>query len=287
MNRLLIAGAAVAAILAPLCLHPPMASAQDDDPVVATVDGAEIRRSRALEEKARMPAQMQQAPDDLILPMLVSLVIDTKLLAAEAKQQNLQEDDDIRAQLARVEEILLAQVLLNQAIEGRITDEALEKRYEAFVEETADADEIRARHILLENEEAAKAVIAELKNGADFAELAKQKSIGPSAQKGGDLGYFGRGSMVAAFEEAVAGLEIGAVTEEPVQTQFGWHVIKVEDRRKTEAPPLEEVADQLRSELVREARAAYIEDLRSKADIETFIDMTPSTPEAANANRAQ
>lgn len=279
MNRLLIAGAAVVAMLAPLCLYPPMASAQDDDPVVATVDGAEIRLSRALEEKGRMPAQMQQAPDDLILPMLVSLVIDTKLLASEAKQQDLQDDPEIQAQLARVEEILLAQVMLSKAIEDQITDEALEKRYQEFVKETADTEEIRARHILVETKEQARTAIEGLQGGADFGELAKEKSIGPSAQKGGDLGYFGPGQMVPAFDEAAFELETGAITEDPVETQFGWHVIKVEDRRKKEAPPLDEVADQLRSEMVREARSAYIEELRAKAEIETFIDMTPSTPE--------
>jgi len=275
MNRLLVAGAALTAMLVPLLSVAPLAAAEDD-PVVAKVDGAEIRRSRALEEKGRMPAQMQQAPDDLILPMLTSLVIDTKLLAAEANRQNLQDDPEIRAQIARLEEILLAQVMLSRAVEGQITDEALQKRYQALVKETADKEEIHARHILVKEEDEAKAVIAELKNGADFAELAKEESTGPSAPNGGDLGYFGPGAMVPAFDEAAAALKTGAYTEEPVQTQFGWHVIKVEDRRKAEPPSFDQVSEQLRADLVREARSTYIEDLRGKADIETFIEMEPS-----------
>jgi peptidyl-prolyl cis-trans isomerase C len=280
MNRFHVTGAALAAIVAmlvPLLSAPPAVSAEDD-PVVATVDGAEIHRSRALEERARLPAQMQQVPDDVILPVLVNLVIDTKLLAAEAGRQNLQNDADVRAQMARVEEILLAQVLLNRAIEQQVTDEALEKRYQALVEKTAGEEEIHARHILLKEESEAKAVIDELRKGADFAELAKEKSIGPSAQKGGDLGYFGPDAMVPEFYQAANALKTGAFTEQPVQTQFGWHVIQVEDRRKAEPPPFEEVSDQLRADLMRDARAVYIEGLRENAAIERFDEAAPPAP---------
>ncbi len=278
MNRVLVTGAAMAAVLVPLLTVAPVSSAEDD-PVVATVDGAEIRRSRALEERGRMPAQMQQTPDDMLLPVLVDLVIDTKLLAAEAVRLNLRDDAEVRMQMARVEELLLAQALLGRAVEQRVTDDALEKRYQALVEKTATEEEIRARHILVKEESEAKDVIAELQNGADFAELAKEKSIGPSAPNGGDLGYFGPGAMVPAFYEAAVALKTGAFTENPVETQFGWHVIKVEDRRKAEPPALEEVSDQLRGELVREARAAYIEGLRENATIERFDQTAPSTPE--------
>ncbi len=279
MKRLFIAGAAAVALLAPSFSYAPPASAQED-PVVATVDGVEILRSRALEEKGRMPAQLQQAPDELILPMLVSLVVDTKLLAAEANRQNLQDDEEIRAQLARVEEILLAQVLLSRAVEEQITDEALDKKYQELVEKSASEQETKARHILVKEEDEAKAIIADLDAGADFAELAKTKSTGPSAPNGGDLGYFGPGAMVPAFDEAAATLEKGTYTKEPVQTQFGWHVIKVEDRRKAEPPAKEAVAEQLRTELVREARSDYIEGLRDKATIETFVEMAPELPES-------
>ncbi len=278
MNRVLVTGAAMAAVLIPLLSVAPVASA-DDDPVLATVDGTEIRRSRALEEKGRMPAQMQQAPDEMILPVLVNLVIDTKLLAAEAGRKNLRDDPEVRDQMARVEEILLAQVLLSRAVEGEITDEAVEKRYQALVAEAAEEEEIQARHILVKEESEAREVIAELQKGADFAELAKAKSIGPSAPTGGDLGYFGAGAMVPEFYEAAAALKTGTFTEEPVQTQFGWHVIKVEGRREKQPPALEEVSDELRSELVREARAAYIEGLREKATIERFDTAAAPTPE--------
>lgn len=277
MKRVLIAGAAALAVLASIYSAPP-AVAAEDDPVVATVDGAEIRRSRALEERGRLPAQMQQVPDNVILPVLVNLVIDTKLLAAEADRQNLQNDAEVRAQMARVEEILLAQVLLNRAIEKEMTDEALQERYRALVEKTANQEEIHARHILLKEESEAKAVIDELQKGADFAELAKEKSIGPSAQKGGDLGYFGPDAMVPEFYQAANALKSGAFTEQPVQTQFGWHVIQVEDRRKAEPPSFEDVSDQLRAELMRDARAAYIAGLRENAAIERFDEAAPPAP---------
>jgi peptidyl-prolyl cis-trans isomerase C len=257
-----------------------LAAAAEEDPVVATVDGAEIRRSQALEVRRRLPAQMQQVPDDLIMPVLVNIVIDTKLVAAEARRQNLQDDPKVREQMAKLEELILEQYLITRTVEKSLTDEALKERYQEMVETSGGQEEIRARHILLEKEEEAREVIAELRKGADFAELAKEKSTGPSAPQGGDLGYFSQGDMAPAFSEAVFALEAGAFTEEPVQTQFGWHVIKVEDRRTKEPPTFEEVSDQLRGELAREARGAYIEELREKATIERMGEAQPPSSEA-------
>jgi peptidyl-prolyl cis-trans isomerase C len=277
MIRSFASRAAVVAILAVVAL-PSLAATAEEDPVVAKVNGAEIHRSQALEVRRRLPAQMQQVPDDLIMPVLVNIVIDTKLVAAEARRQNLQDDPEVREQMAKLEDLILEQYLVSRVVEKSLTDEALKKRYEKMLEETKGEEEVHARHILLANEEEAKAVIAQLQKGADFAELAKEKSTGPSAAQGGDLGYFGKGEMVPAFAEAAFALKPGAFTEEPVQTQFGWHVIKVEDRRKKEPPTFEEVSDQLRGELAREARAAYIEELRGKATIERMDEAQPPAP---------
>ena len=279
MIRALANRAAVVAILT-IVASPALAAAAEEDPVVATVDGTEIRRSQALEVRRRLPAQMQQVPDDLIMPVLVNIVIDTKLVAAEARRQNLQDDPKVREQMAKLEELILEQFLITRTVEKSLTDEALKERYQEMVETSGGQEEIRARHILLEKEEEAREVIAELRKGADFAELAKEKSTGPSAPQGGDLGYFSQGDMAPAFSEAVFALEAGAFTEEPVQTQFGWHVIKVEDRRTKEPPTFEEVSDQLRGELAREARGAYIEELREKATIERMGEAQPPSSEA-------
>jgi peptidyl-prolyl cis-trans isomerase C len=271
--------AAVVAILAAVA-SPALAATAEEDPVVAKVDGVEIHRSQALEVRRRLPPQMQQVPDQMIMPVLTNIVIDTKLVAAEARRQDLQSDPEVREQMAKLEDLVLEQVLLTRIVEKSLTDEALQKRYQELVEKTKGEEEIHARHILVKTKDEANAVIAELNKGADFAELAKKKSIGPSASKGGDLGFFAKGEMVPAFSDAAFALKDGAITEEPVQTQFGWHVIKVEGRRPKQPPTFEEVSDQLRSELAREARAAYVGELRDKATIERFGDAKPPASEA-------
>ncbi len=278
--------AAAVAILTAMALPALAATAEEDlvDPVVAKVDGAEIRRSQALEVRRRLPAQMQQVPDDLIMPVLVNIVIDTKLVAAEARRQNLQDDPMVREQMVKLEDLILEQFLVSRTVEKKITEEALQERYETMVKTTGGKEEIHARHILLEKEEEANQVIAELQKGADFVELAKEKSTGPSAPQGGDLGYFAHGEMVPAFSEAAFALEVGAFTEKPVQTQFGWHVIKLEDKRSKQPPAFEEVSEQLRGELAREARAAYVEELREKATIERMEEAQPPSSEAPPAS---
>ena len=272
-----------AAVVAMLAVIAPAgwAATAEEDPVVAKVNGTEIHRSQALEVRRRLPAQMQQVPDELILPVLVNIVIDTKLVAAEGRRQNLQNDPEVVEQMAKLEELILEQFLISRTIEKSLTDEAVKKRYDKMVEETKGEEEIHARHILVEKEEEAKELIAELKKGADFAELAKGKSTGPTGPGGGDLGYFGKGDMVPAFSDAAFALKTGAFTEEPVQTQFGWHVIKVEDRRAKEPPAFDEVADQIRGEVAREIRAAYIEGLREKATIERFDEAAPAAEQPA------
>lgn len=246
--------------------------------MIAKVDGAEVRQSDALLVRGRLPQQYQQLPAEMLMPMLTNIVIDTKLLANAARKQGLADDAEVKDQMRRLEELVLEQAVLTRYIEARLTDEALQKRYEEFVAESAKNEEIRARHILLEHESEAKEVITELKGGADFAELAKTRSTGPSAPAGGDLGFFGRGEMVPEFSDAAFALETGTISETPVKTQFGWHVIKVEERRSAAPPPLEAVADSLRGDLAQRIRAAYIEELRNAATIERFEPEPPAAP---------
>jgi len=127
--------------------------------------------------------------------------------------------------------------------------------------------EYKAAHILVETEEEAQAVVEELEGGADFAAVAKEKSTGPSGPNGGDLGWFSKGMMVAPFEEAVVGMEAGALSA-PVQTQFGWHVIKLEETRVKEAPSLDEVRDELRTKVEQDAVTAHIDALVENANVD-------------------
>ena len=248
----------------------------DEDTVVAIVDGVAVHRSE-LEEVARgLPEQFRQMPLQVLYGILLDRVIDFRLLANEAERREVADDPAVEAALARARADVLRDALVQQRIREETTADKLRERYEGLKQsENFAKEEVHARHILTESEEEAKAVIEELQGGADFAALAAQRSVGPSAQGGGDLGFFRREQMVPEFAEAAFALEPGEITTEPVQTQFGWHVIKVLDRRTAE-PTFAESEPQLRQELAREIVTALVADLREDAEIERFnLDGTP------------
>jgi len=240
------------------------------DPVVARVDKVELHRSDVMLALASLPPQVQQMPVAQIYPLLLERMIDNKLVAAAGRAQKLQDDPEIKRQVAAFEDRAVQEAYLSRAIKDKLTDAALRKKYEAFVAENPPQEEVRARHILLTNEKDAQAVLAELKKGADFAAVAKAKSTDGSARDGGDLGFFGRGDMVAEFSDAAFAMKPGEISKAPVKTQFGWHVIKVEERRMSPAPSFEESREQLRSELSQEMVADVVEGLRDKAKLERF-----------------
>ncbi len=245
-------------------------SAAEDDPVVATVNGVEIHLSQVKDAHKRLPEQYQRVPFETIFPGLVDSLIDSRLAAEDARSQNLQDTPKFKAQMARIEEQVLQRMALSKVIADKVSDAEVKARYEAEAKKLADIEQIKVRHILVKTEDSAKAVIAELKNGGDFTELAKKKSTGPSASDGGDLGFFGKGQMVPAFEKAAYALKTGAFSETPVKTQFGWHVIKVEERKKADIPSFEEMGPAIRDELSQDAGSAYIMKLRKGAKIARF-----------------
>lgn len=241
-----------------------------EDPVVATVNGHDVLLSEVKSAHKRLPQQYQQVPFETIFPGLVDSLIDTWLAAADARRQNLHEQQKFKVQMTRIEDQVLQRMVLSKTIEEVVSDAAVRSRFEEVAKEMAGAEQIKARHILLDTEDKAKAVIAELEKGGDFADLARKNSTGPSASDGGKLGFFGRGQMVPAFEAAAFKLEKGAYTETAVKTQFGWHVILVEDRKKAKPPKFEEAEQNLRNELSQEAGTAYINLLRGMAKITRF-----------------
>jgi peptidyl-prolyl cis-trans isomerase C len=247
-----------------------------DNPVVATVDGNDILRSDVEAVMRTLPDQMRQAPIDQIYPMLLDRVIDFKLLEFEAEKSDLADDPDLQPALAQARAAVLRDAMLRKKVEEGSTDEALKARYEELKKgDGFSYEEVHARHILLASEDDAKAVIAELEGGADFEALAKEKSTGPSGPQGGDLGYFKQGQMVPEFGNAAFSMDIGSTSAEPVKTQFGFHVIKVEDKRKVE-PSFEETEPQIRQEVAREIVTALVEDLREGVAIERYnLDGTP------------
>jgi len=248
-----------------------------DDPVVAVVEGEQVRRSELEAVQAQLPEQYRQLPLALIYEPLLARVIDRRLLAREAERRKLDARPEVQEALARARREILGDHLLEVTIGEALTPERLQQAYAVARAQPGFAvEEVRARHILLKTEAEAKEVIAALAGGADFAELAKKRSIDPSAQQNdGDLGFFRRDTMVEPFAEAAFALEPGQTTREPVQTRFGWHVIRVEERRSA-APTFEEKEPELKEQVARETINALVAELRAKAKVQRFaIDGSP------------
>lgn len=260
------------AVLLPLV--PPVWAA--DDPVIAVVEGKEILKSDLMDAFQRLPKEIQGYSLEAIYQPLVESLVDTRLAAAEARRLGIGGDAGVKRRVAWAEDLVLEREVISRQIADGITDQALESQYQELKAKSGNEEEIKARHILLENEAAAREVIAELAKGSDFAELATRKSKDPMAANGGDLGYFGRGDVVPEFAEAAFALEKGAISKTPVKPQFGWHVIKVEDRRKAEPPAFAEAKPALRAELSRRIGTEFSQKLRARADIRRFnLDGTP------------
>ena len=274
MRRLLLSAAALALIATGASA---MAETASENPVVARVNGQEIHRDELDAAYLQLPEQYRQMPMEMLFEPLLQRVIDGKLLTAQAEKENIDEKPVVQAALDRARETVLRDQLLQQAIDEGTTEEALKAAYEEAKQAPGFVyEEVRARHILLESEDEAKAVITELAGGADFEELAKSRSKDPSAQQnGGDLGYFRKEAMVPEFAEAAFAMAPGTHSEAPTQSQFGWHVIKVEDKRTTE-PSFDQTEPQLREQVARQIVTALLEDIRKDATIERFhLDGTP------------
>ncbi|MCZ6721378.1 MAG: peptidylprolyl isomerase [Proteobacteria bacterium] len=246
--------------------------ADTGDPVVARVNGEAIHQGDVQLLFESLPEQYQQLPITFLQGQLIDHLINRKLLAQAARSTGLLEDDEVKRRIAFHEDDVLQQIYLSRQVAAGITDERLRAAYEGFLAGWKSEEEVHARHILVESEDEARAVIAELEAGADFAELAKGKSTGPTGPDGGDLDYFKQGQMVPEFSEAAFALQPGEITTEPVHSQFGWHVIKVEDRRKTAPLTFEESEAQLRAREMELLIAKITNDLRGEATIERLTE---------------
>jgi peptidyl-prolyl cis-trans isomerase C len=252
-----------ASVLAPSPLPPP-------NTVVARVDGTELHLSDVEAAQQNLPPQAQKLPLEQIYPMLLDRLVDGALITEAGRKEHLEQDPELQVRLKRYEDRLIQEAYLNQAIKAAETEDQLKARYQTFAKDTAGREEVHAQHILVKTEDEAKSVIAELDKGADFGELAKKYSTDPSASSGGDLGYFGHDDMVKAFTDAAFALSPGRYSKTPVKTEFGWHVIKVEDRRAGKPPSFEEAREQLSRDLAHEIIDAKLQNLRGAAKIEEF-----------------
>jgi peptidyl-prolyl cis-trans isomerase C len=240
------------------------AAAQDAGKVVATVNGTDITIGHMIVARATLPPQFQELPDQVLFDGILEQLVQQTLLA-----QSFDGELPNRAQLSLQNETrsLTAGEAMELVLQTAVTPEAVQAAYNTRFEGVADTTEYNASHILVDTEEAALAVIEEINGGSDFAETAKVRSTGPSGPNGGQLGWFGTGAMVPSFEAAVIALQVGAVSA-PVQTQFGWHVIILNDTRVKERPTLEEV----RGELEEDVRAAAIDARLAALTAEAVID---------------
>ncbi len=281
-RRILGAALALALLAFPAALSAQQGGAEGDA-VVARVGGEEIHNSDVMAMARSLPPQYQSQLMQLY-PLLVQRLVDFNLAGKAGRAAGLAEDEEVQARIAQAAEQAIREVYLEREVEARITNEGLQAMYQDHLAANPPAAEFHARHILLETEGEARAAIAELDGGADFAELAKERSTGPSGPKGGDLGYFTAEQMVPEFSAAAAKLEPGQHSAEPTQTQFGWHVIKVEDRRTAAPAAFEEVEQQLREQLARDSVAAIFKDLRDGVEIEIVSQGSgESAPEQAPA----
>jgi peptidyl-prolyl cis-trans isomerase C len=270
--------AALAACLAMTLFAGPVKA---DDKVLAKVNGSEIRQSDvALAEEELGPSLAQMSPatkDENVLAFL----IDMKIVSKAAEDKKVQDSDDFKKRLAFTRNRLLMDSLLASEGKAATTDDAMKKVYEEASKQISGEQEVRARHILVETEDEAKAVVEELKKGADFAELAKKKSKDPGASDGGDLGFFTKEQMVPEFSAAAFALEPGKISD-PVKSQFGWHVIKVEEKRNRKPPDFDQVKGQIETYVTRKAQAEYVSKLREAAKIER-LDKPDETAKAPDA----
>lgn len=252
---------------------PALAQDVDQNTVVATVNGQDITVGHMIVLREGLPEQYQSLPDDVLFDGILEQLVQQTVLSQKADEPG----PVVELQLENEKRTLLAGTAMKSLIDDQMTDEAIQTAYDEKFADAEPTKEFNASHILVESEDEAKALVTELEGGADFAALAKEKSTGPSGPNGGELGWFGPGMMVKEFEDAVIGMEPGTVSA-PVQTQFGWHVIRLNETRMQDAPPLEEVraeiADELQQKLIADTLATLTDEAeitRNEAEIDPAI----------------
>jgi len=250
------------------------------NPVVARVNGHDIRWVEVVESAQDLPARYREQIES-VFPALLDRLVDLRLLADAAREEGLRDDPDVRQRMESYEDRVLSSALLERTLTEEVTSAALRKRYDALVALRRGDREIRARHILVETEDDAETLIARLDAGEKFISLAAGFSQGASADRGGDLGYFHPSRMAPAFAEAALALEPEEYSQEPVETEFGWHVILLVDRRADDIPSFLDMQATLRQEARKEAIDRLVLSLRRQASLEMFPQDALETEEAA------
>ncbi|HMG49061.1 MAG TPA: peptidylprolyl isomerase [Inquilinus sp.] len=264
---------------------PAAATPADADPVAATVNGQPILRSEVLEAINGLPQQYRQMPVEMLVPLMAEQVATARLVADKGIAEGLQNDPEVKDRMETAERRIIQDVWLQRQIKTRITDQVIQDAYKKYLTDNPPQEQVKARHILVDSEDKAKDLIKKLQGGAKFEELANANTTDPSGKEsGGDLGWFAKDQMVPEFADAAFKLEKGKYTATPVKSQFGWHVILVEDKRTLPQPTLDEVKPQLEEQLSQSLVPQIIAEVKKGATIVVMgQDGKPLPPPSSDA----
>lgn len=241
----------------------------DPATVVATINGQNITEADLTVAEQDLDQQFAQLAPEQRRAAALSALIEIKLMAAKAQADGLDKDEDFKRRLAFINDRALHSAVIEKSVAGAITDADIRAAYDKQIAATPPTNEVKARHILVKTKEEADAIIKDLDAGKKFEDIAKEKSTDPgSGANGGDLGYFGAGQMVPEFEKAAFALNVGEYTKTPVQSQFGFHIIKLEDKRAQQPPAFDQVKDQFRQLVLRDKYFALVKQLREAAKVD-------------------
>ncbi|CAN7674908.1 peptidylprolyl isomerase [Aminobacter aminovorans] len=264
----------------------PAAAAVDPNAIVATINGENVTEADITLAEQDLGQQFGNLPPEQRRAAALSSIIEIRLMAAQAVEKGLDKDADFQRRVAFLDQRALHGELVEKEVAGKITDDEIRARYDKEIAAQKPVNEVHARHILVKTKEEADAIIKKLEGGEDFQKLANENTTDPSGKtSGGDLGFFGPGQMVPEFEKAALALEVGAYSKEPVQTQFGWHIIKVEDKRAQQPPAFETVKDQVRSLLIREKYIELVKQVRTAGKVEITDPALKKAIDAIDASK--
>jgi peptidyl-prolyl cis-trans isomerase C len=247
----------------------PAAAPVDPNAVVATVNGEKLTEADLALAEGELSQQFAQLPPEQRRAAALSAAIEIRVMAKKAVDSGLDKDADFQRRMAFLQARALHGEVVEKEVVDKVTDAEVRARYDQEIANTPPVNEIHARHILVKTKEEAEAIIKQLDGGGDFQKLANEHTSDPSGKSnGGDLGWFGPGQMVPEFDKAAFALDVGKYTKEPVQTQFGWHVIKLEDKRAKQPPAFDDVKDQAKQAVIRDKYFALVKSLRAGAKVE-------------------
>jgi peptidyl-prolyl cis-trans isomerase C len=257
---------------------PATPSAAPADPVIATVNGTPIHLAELSEMTRNLPQQLQGMSPDQLYPILLDQLVDQKAMAIAAKKEGLLNDPSVQKRIEIGTEQVLQAALITKTVGPQISESAIQAVYQKDYANQPGVEEIHARHILVATQAQAEAIIKQLDQGADFAKLAQKYSTDPGSVNGGDLGWFKKTDMVPEFANAAFAMKDGQITQTPVHSQFGWHVIQVLGHRTDAAPTLAQVHDKIRNQLIQQGIHNLLTSVRSQVTIKEFApDGSPLT----------